>query len=221
MKKTYLFANAVLVLLILIGDVFYTLNGFVWLKALTSLCFVMLGFVNLVYLIKSGTNYRKFAIFMLVGLIFSFAGDVMLEFIFELGAGLFAIGHIFYFVAYSTLIKFKWVDLVPALVIIIPVVLLITLSPLFDFGGIFMEIVCIIYAIIISLMVGKAISNLIRERTLLNIVLVVGSILFMFSDLMLLFSNFADVSRLFGILCLATYYPGQIVLALSLVFAKK
>ena len=222
MKKSLLFSNIIIALLILLGDIIYMfVNGGLLVKTLTSLGFVLLGILNLWYLFKNENNkYRKFAIFMLVGLVFAFGGDVMLEIVFELGAGLFAIGHVFYFIAYCTLIKFRWLDLIPAFIIIIPVVLFIVFSPLFDFGGMLMEMVVIIYAIIISFMVDKAISNLIQNRNYLNIIIMIGSFLFMFSDFMLLFSNFAKVSRVFGVLCLSTYYPGQIVLAIAILFAS-
>ena len=221
MKKSYLISNLLLAILILVGDVFYITTDFVWVKAITSVGFVLLGAINLCYLFKVNAENKKFGVIMLIGLIFACAGDIALEFIFELGAGLFAIGHIFFFVAYCSLIKFNWKDLIPFAIIFIPVLLFILLAPIFEFGGIFMEIVCIVYALIISVMVGKAISNCVKDRSLLNIVILIGSILFMFSDLMLLFNNFTNLSRVFLILCLATYYPAEIILAISLLFAKK
>ena len=62
-----------------------------------------------------------------------------------------------------------------------------------------MEVVCVFYALIISFMLGKAVSNIIRERNILNLLIVIGSFLFFFSDLMLLFDVFANVSIIFDI----------------------
>ena len=112
--------------------------------------------------------------------------------------------------------KFKWSDLIYGVVILVPSVLLITLAPFFDFGGVLMEIVCVVYAIIISLMVGKAVANFVRERNWLNLLIVIGSTLFFFSDLMLLLNVFASLSSVVGTLCLATYYPAEILLACSI-----
>ena len=101
------------------------------------------------------------------------------------GAIIFALGHVFYFFAYSQLVKFEWKDLIYGACILVPSVLVITLVPLFDFGGIVMQLVCIIYAVIISMMVGKAISNYIKVKSNINLFILVGSILFFISDLML------------------------------------
>ena len=74
-------------------------------------------------------------------------------------------------------------------------------------------LVCFVYALIISAMVGKAISNFIRERNLLNFILMVGAILFFISDLMLLLRWFMNLGEWAGTLCLATYYPAECILA--------
>ena len=147
-------------------------------------------------------------------------GDIVLEVEFIVGAVLFAIGHIFYFVAYCFLQKFKWIDLFYGAAIFVPAVIFIVAIPIFDFGGVLMEIVCIVYAIIISCMVGKAISNLVEKKNLQNILIVVGSILFFFSDLMLLLNIFASLPNAVSVLCLATYYPAEILLAFSIFIHK-
>ena len=108
-----------------------------------------------------------------------------------------------------------------AAVLFVPSVLLITLAPLFDFGGILMEVVCVVYALIISCMVGKAISNLVAEHSVINIIIMVGSILFFFSDLMLLFNVFGNLPKLVDILCLVTYYPAECLLGYSIFLANK
>ena len=78
-----------------------------------------------------------------------------------------------------------------------------------------MQIVCLVYALIISLMVGKAVGNCIRTPSLLTVVILAGSILFFFSDLMLVFDWFADGGRISGLLCMGTYYPAECLLAIS------
>ena len=89
-----------------------------------------------------------------------------------------------------------------------------------------MEVVVVVYAIIISFMVGKAISNwmdgLLKEKKSkpLELVIVLGSLLFFFSDCMLLLNVFADFPKVVDVLCLATYYPAQILLATSIYIYK-
>ena len=220
MKKSYLILNIVLICLIVALDVCYATLGGLWLKALASLSFVALGAVNLFIMLKEKYEQKHFAIIMLVGLVFAMAGDIVLNIFFIGGAALFAVGHVFYFVSYCKLVTFKAKDLLWGALIFVPSVLFITLAPIFDFGGLLMELVCVVYAIIISLMVGKSISNLVQEKNLLNILLVVGSCLFFFSDLMLLLNVFADLPLIFDILCLATYYPAQAILAHSIIQTK-
>ena len=78
-----------------------------------------------------------------------------------------------------------------------------------------MKGVCCAYAFIISFMVGKAISNLLKEKNSTNKIIVIGSILFFISDLMLMLNKFGNIPGT-SYLCLGTYYPGQFILAFSL-----
>lgn len=219
MSKSITLSNIIMYMLILTGDVVYIITDTLLAKAVTSALFVILGLINAIYVISDTTKNRKFIYFMIAGLFSAFLGDVLLEIQFTVGAGLFAVGHILFFVSYLCLVKFHWKDLIPGAIVFIPSLLVITLVPIFNFGGVFIEIVCILYALIISAMLGKAISNLVRQKNALNIILVIGSALFFFSDLMLLFCRFAGV-EVCGYLCLATYYPAEILLACSILFAR-
>ena len=221
MKKFFNILNLILISFVLVGDIFYILYGTLLIKTITSIGFVLIGATNLVFAIKNKAGNLKFCVFMVVGLTFAMLGDVVLEIEFIVGAILFAVGHIFYFVSYCMLLKFKWQDLIYGVVIFVPATLVILLAPIFNFESVLMQIVCIIYAIIISIMTGKAISNFVCEKSILNTILMIGSVLFLFSDLMLSFNVFSNVSRIFGILCLATYYPAECFLGYSLFKTKK
>lgn len=221
MKKFFNILNCVLIFLVLIGDFCYTTKGGLWLKGITSFGFVLIGIINLIYVFKIEGNQRKFCVIMLIGLVFAMLGDIVLNLFFIGGAILFAIGHIFYFIAYCFLQSFKAKDLIFGLIILVPSALIILLLPIFDFGEVLMQMVCLIYALIISFMVGKTVSNLITKKRLINIILVIGSVLFFISDFMLLLDVFGNVGKFAGILCLATYYPAQCILAYSLMCAKE
>lgn len=211
--------NIALMLSIALGDICYITLGGTLVKGITSGLFVLLGLVNLTYVLLQKRTL-KFPIIMTVGLVFAMLGDILLNVEFIVGAIFFAIGHVWYFVAYSFVAKFKLSDLSYGIAIFIPSVLFILLMPIFDFNGVLMQIVCVVYALIISFMVGKALANLIAHQNCRNILLAVGSILFFFSDLMLLLNVFGDLSRAFDVLCLATYYPAECLLGLA-VFAHK
>ena len=96
-----------------------------------------------------------------------------------------------------------------------PSMFVILFVPILDFGGILMKVVCLIYALIISLMLGKSIANFTRDKSLFSLIILIGCALFFFSDLMLLFDVFAS-AKLAGIFCLATYYPAEFILAYSI-----
>ncbi len=207
MKKSLLTTNIILSTLILIGDILFMSIGGLLIKSLTSAGFVILGLLNLIYVLKANTSDRKFAIIMLIGLFFAMLGDIILEINFIFGAILFAVGHIFFFVSFCSLKSFHPKDLIVGAFIFLCALLLILLLPAFDFGSTLMQVVCILYALIISMMVSKATMNLIREKNGLNVLIAIASILFFISDLMLLFNVFSNISSIFLIFCLAPYYP--------------
>lgn len=217
MKKLSLTLNLIFASLIVLFDLLYTFafKYNLLVKSITSVLFVLLGVTNLIIAIKLKTSNLKYPIVMCIALFIAMLGDIAINLIFELGAGFFAIGHVLYFIAYCYLRKFKWKDLLYGIFIFVPVLTLTLFAPIFDFGGIFIMVVCLVYALIISCMVSKAVSNFIQEKNLLNLIILIGSILFCISDLMLLFDNFTGLPNIMGILCLATYYPAQVFLAYS------
>lgn len=222
MKKYFYIINIALFVAVLVGDIFYMLNGGLLLKALTSAGFVLIGLANLIYAILSKTENKSFCFVMFAGLVLGMLGDIFLEINFIVGAVAFALGHVAYFVAFCVLSKFKWTDLLAGAIIFVPVTLFITFAPIFDFGKPVFQIVCVFYAIIIACMTGKSVVNLIKQKNLLNILLVVGSTLFCASDFLLLINIFATNSSIvFGAICMLTYYPAQCVLAHSIMYSPK
>ena len=214
MKRLFVAANAIMLTLILIFDVFYMFGGGLPAKAIASITFVGAGVINLVYCIKHNKNL-KFPIWMVVALTCAMLGDIFLVLNFYLGTAVFAVGHIFYFVSYCMLEKMNRRDLMCGISISVIAISTILFTPFLDFGGTLMQGICCTYAIIISFMVGKTISNLLKENNHVNIIIVVGSILFFISDLMLVLDLFGDIP-VASYLCLGTYYPAQFLLAFSL-----
>lgn len=211
MKRKLLIANIVLFLAVLAGDFCYMEYGGLWLKGLTSFGFVLLGLVNYLLCRPQRRGGFDFPLVMVLGLCLCMLGDIVLNLSFVPGAALFALGHLFYFIAYCRLEGFRAWDLLPCALIFGVSLLILECVPSLEFGSALFEWVCIAYALIISLMVGKAVANLFRRRSLLRALLVVGCVLFYFSDLMLVFDWFADAPT--GVYCLLSYYPAQCLLA--------
>lgn len=224
-QRIVLITNICLCAVMLALDCTYMFCGGTPLKAATSLCFVLIGVANMIFALLIGVA-GKYKYVMPIALAVAMAGDVAINFDFIAGAAVFALGHVIFVAAYFFLNGFNPKDLIYAVCVFVPSALVITLVPAFDFGGALLEIVCVVYALIISAMVGKALSDLVTERTLLSAIIAAGSILFYVSDLALLIEKFAvlnDVGRLaMRILCLGTYYPAQFLLAFSVfVFAVR
>ncbi len=157
---------------------------------------------------------------MLIGTIFAFGGDVFLIDYFVIGAALFAIGHIFYLISFCLLVKPRWTDLFIFLGLMTFALLVIFLYP-FSFNG--MMPLVIVYAVIISLMLAKAIGNAFAKSMFHKpmIFIAIGAFLFFFSDLCLLFNVFGNLPRIMDILCLCTYYPAQGFLACSILYLQQ
>ena len=214
MKKLFIKANTIMLTLILAFDVWYMFGGGLLAKSIASLMFVGVGIINFMYCVKHKVNL-KFPKWMIIALTCAMLGDILLVLNFYLGVAVFAIGHIFYLVSYCKLEKFNLKDLICGVSIFAVALCVILFAPFLDFGGILMKSVCCAYALIISLMVGKAISNLLKEKNATYMTIVIGSTLFFVSDLMLMLDKFGNIPGT-SYLCLGTYYPGQFVLAFSL-----
>ena len=215
LKRNITFFNILLIIAIITGDICYIQSESLLIKAITSFGFLLLGSINLVYSIKIKSEHNRFSIMMVIGLFLAMLGDILLNIHFITGAIFFAVGHVFYFIAYTVLVKFKFTDFIPAGVLFVSSVML-TCAPIFNFKSGVMKAVCITYALVISFMVGKAISNYIRYKKSVHKVLLLGSILFFFSDLMLLFKVFSDAPAITSTLCLLSYYPAECLLAYSI-----
>ena len=94
-KKLIFILNVLLIVIVSIGNLFYQLNDFNFsLKCFCSICFSLIGIINLAYAIKLKKNNIMFYIFMAIGLFLAMLGDILLEFDFIIGATTFALGHI-------------------------------------------------------------------------------------------------------------------------------
>lgn len=206
--------NIGLALAVLAGDLLYLNLGGLWLKSLTSMGFLVQGGGNHLFCRGRLTgNRKKFSVLMVWGLFFSMLGDVVINLQFMSGAVIFAVGHVCYLLAYCRLAPMEQRDLkIGAAIFAVSALTLLGL-PVLDFGGGLMKLVCLLYALVISLMVGKAVGNHVHLREQMTCLLAIGSVLFFLSDLMLLFDVFADAPRVTTWLCLLFYYPAQCLLA--------
>lgn len=65
-------------------------------------------------------------------------------------------------------------------------------------------------------MLGKSLGLVFKKGDLLTVLIAVASILFFFSDFMLVFDWFTDIWDYANIACMGTYYPALCLLAFSI-----
>lgn len=218
-NKVVYIINAILLTLLVVADILYITLGRAYIfKTLASSMFVVIAGFNLAVSLIKSKEHLAYKILMLVGILFAFMGDILLIDYFILGAIFFGIGHVFYFVAFCFIKKVNWLDGVYSLVIIGFALGVIFGYKNFSFDGMLPVVVC--YALIISLMLGKATANSrLKDKNKLVVNLIwLGALLFFVSDMFLLFNVFGGAPRAVDILCLATYYPAQGLLATSILY---
>lgn len=190
----------------------YDILGGLWLKGLTSAWFVALGVVNLCYGLHRGIRHPYLWLTAL-GLGFGMAADVLLGLAFIFGLLFFAAGHVLYLVGFFSLEKFRRQDLCYILPIAAVSLYAVVGTPFIRVDDPVLLPLLLGYAVIIACMLGKAISNWRVGRTPSRMFIMVGSVLFWFSDLMLAVDMFGTPSRLTWILCSYSYWPAQALLA--------
>lgn len=213
-KKFFLSLNLILLAVLLVCVYIYdNINGRLIMKGTTAGCFVMLGLLNLVYALCTKPRNWAFPALLAVGLMLAMAGDLSISRNFILGAGLFAAGHVLYAAAMYARQKFAPLDALFSGVMFLIALAILTFTPGLSFSNPIFRYVCYAYAVIISVMAGKAVSGFLRARTLTNALLALGSVMFYFSDVMLLLAWFAGAGDWADIACIYTYFPGQGILA--------
>lgn len=209
--------NAVIISAIFILNYFYQRNGFDFtLKCICSGSFALLGITNLCYAVATKQDNKHFYVGMALGLLLAFLGDVLIKYDFIVGAATFALGHICFVIAYCFTFRMCKLDYMLSGALFLGCLIFLLFCPLLTFDVAIFRIVCIVYALIISTMLGKALGNYIREKNLVNGTIALASVLFFFSDLMLVFDWFIGLWDWTSNACMGTYYPALCLLAFAM-----
>lgn len=220
MKKTQkipLTINLVLIAIVFVLNYFYQKHGFDFtLKCVCSGIFALIGLVNLAYALKTNQPNRNFFAGMTAGLVLAMLGDILIGYDFIVGAATFALGHICFVIAYCFLQKIKVLDCIISGIVFLGGASFLLFSPLLTFDVPIFRVVCIIYALIISAMLGKAVGNFVRGRDIPTGTIALASALFFFSDLMLVLDRFVGRWSWTDNACMGTYYPALCLLAFSM-----
>lgn len=216
MKKMLFILNMILIAIVCAGEVCYSLFGGFWLQFCFGLILVILTATNLIYVLKTKSKNRRYAYFIGAGTILAFASElfVTVQPISCVSLSLFSV--IGYYIALMMAEKFKWQDFVVGVGIAIPSIIAVTSSKMFGYGGVFGLILAIVYIWIVACTLGKAISNLIRNKNSTNVLTIIASAFLFLSAFVLLICKFSNVSNTFNYILIATNYISQIVFTYSI-----
>lgn len=192
------------------------------LKGTASLMFVLLG----VFLITS--KITMYGDLILKGLVFGMFGDILLNLrylvpkqkessVFGLGVLSFIVGHIFYIAALVDLGGTGILLYSLIFTIIISVVVVLLMKKHIPIEKKYIRVCSYIYIIVVVAMLSSAISLiLVKGYSFKHSSFLVGSLLFLISDIFTVYYSFAKQSNLQKALNLYIYYLAQILIALTL-----
>jgi uncharacterized membrane protein YhhN len=220
LKKFAFLLNLLLMEQIFVGTYYYIVDGTYRLKILCSAGFVLMGAVNLCYTHAKRIRGKGYQWTMMAGLVLSLLADSTIEANFIVGALLFGGAHVAYIAAHCMILPLRKKDAQISWLIFTGAVVFLLLCPWLELPDYAMRSVCLIYGAILSLMLGKAITGVVRAPSRLTAVLALGSALFFFSDAMLALEWLIHDWSITGTLCKATYYPGQCLLALCILLKQ-
>lgn len=209
--------NIAAVAAVCVVNYFYQAKGLPFsLKWRCSAVFALLAVVNLICIAAVGTGNIAFCSMMAAGAVLAFLGDVLIHSDFIKGAAVFAAGHLCFAAAYYILQKPHLLDFILGGALFLGAAALLALYPRFNFGGKEIKAACFAYALIISFMLGKAMSGFVLSPTACTALTAFGSLLFFISDAMLLFYCFTHNCGWANNACAATYYPAVCLLVISM-----
>ena len=161
----------------------------------------------------------EFTLAILAGILLCFGGDMALMFMnrskkaFRIGLVLFLLGHVAYIAAFTWFSGFHRSDWISgAILAVLGIAVYVYLLP--GLGD--MKIPVLLYVIIISVMVNRAVSVFSGDYfTATQAWLITGgAVLFYVSDVILALARFRHTWR-YGRINLAFYYAGQVLTAMS------
>lgn len=189
-------------------------------KALSSFCFVSIG---ISWMLDAPDSYGTW---MAVGLVLGMAGDVFLnlppcdpdrkDLWFLAGLGSFLMGHLAYVYAlYHTDMSISILLLAAGVIIAFSLLSILQKRKIIDLDKMFVP--AFLYAVVILFFEFQCLSWLVEEINTFTLLLNTGSILFVISDMILLFILFGNRdTKTMSCMNLTTYYLAQICLATSI-----
>ncbi|MGD9487231.1 MAG: lysoplasmalogenase [Calditrichaceae bacterium] len=173
-----------------------------------------IGLIILIAFIQPAEVSPAYRYLIIAGLFFAFIGDIFLmlpsdRFLFGLSS--FFVTHVFYIVAFLSDSSFpvSYIYLIPGL--ILSVVFLKILLP----HARLKTVPVIIYSMILVFLLWQATGRMEEMFTHSSIIALIGTLLFVFSDVVLAYNRFVRKFRSAQLIILSTYYTAQLLIAYS------
>ena len=186
-------------------------------KILTSLSFVITGFLSFYANKEKSEEYTKFAKTILIGLVLSFFADVLLDLFFEIGFGFFFIAEITYFIALFKINKPTKKYWIVITILFFAFFFFEYFNPWTNLGILFWPLMVYLFFLISNTVISAKQFN---SESKVTKILHIGMMFFLISDFVLQFKIFTDFSQMakawYGILNGIFYFPGQLLIAYSL-----
>lgn len=180
-----------------------------WLKPIPIVLFMALA------LLSTSPVSATYRLFVLVGLLFSMAGDIFLALPqdrFVLGLASFLIAHIWYIAAFGSRSGLHFTWWVVAAAIIYGAIMLSLLWPGVASG---LRVPVLIYLLVILVMGWQATEQWLALRDASSLLAMAGALLFVLSDSALALNKFRAPFGAADAVVMLTYYAAQWLIALS------
>ncbi len=186
----------------------------------------LMAFVIGAWLLGQRVGGGRLALWFVVALVFSLAGDIFLmlpdEKWFMPGLLAFFVGHVCYIIGFNlTWPPVGTIAIVAVVAVVDWIVLPKIIRGVRDSGSPKLQAPVIGYGVILSLMLVSAWATWLRPAwgSVGRLLAGLGGTLFFASDLMLAWNKFVRPSRLLHVAVIVTYHLGQLALALTVGFA--
>lgn len=194
------------------------------LKGAASLFFVLLGFTCY------AANTAPFGKLVVIGLVLGLVGDVLLNLrnvfegrksmlVFALGILAFLSGHFLYIAA---LIRLK-ADIVVWAAVLTVIISVLAIPPLMrriTAPSMGLKIFGYVYLVVVIAMFSCAAMLLVKlGASALTVLFAVGALLFMVSDFIMIYYSFGKKIKPLRAINLLSYYVGQLLIAIAILFA--
>lgn len=190
-------------------------------KFLASTSFFLIAFFSRRKVLSSekaySDRYVKFSFVFLIGFVFCVIGDTLIEVFFIIGMAAFLLAQIAFFTAFL-IAKKPSAYCIPLIIgLTLAIGLFEKFQPFVSLGDLYIPLMFYLLFIVANVVFA---SQFLKKKTLCSRLVFIGLLMFLLSDFELQFPMFSDYERninlLFGLTNNFVYFPGQMILALSL-----